>query len=209
MGKYMRKSNKGSDVSGVGGPPRFFGGVLTRAKTLALKKAGVVPAPVGDGGAYIQLRSRRLERPVLGVEQKKRRGPSEARARAEEKLGDGSGGEVGSGQLGGDLGSRGSGGGNALPFEANGREEREASFCSSPRNQNVVRTSGSVTRAVNSTEDNGIVLNPVLVPTPHEFEAFFSEAEESQRQQFIKKYNFDPLEEKPLPGRYEWVKVDP
>lgn len=37
---------------------------------------------------------------------------------------------------------------------------------------------------------------------------FFSGAEEEQQKQFIDKYNFDPVNEQPLPGRFEWEKVD-
>lgn len=38
---------------------------------------------------------------------------------------------------------------------------------------------------------------------------FFAGAEEEQQKQFIDKYNFDPVNDKPLPGRYEWEKLDP
>lgn len=110
-------------------------GVLTRAKTLALKKLGLLPAesPAQEngGGSFIQLRSRRLERPVLGKKtKKKKRGPTKAaRARAENQ----GGGDVvvrnGSGQLvveireqgSGGVGSQGSVGGNASPLQQNER----------------------------------------------------------------------------------------
>lgn len=128
----MNKSNKtASEVSVMEGPqnPKSspFVGVLTRAKTLALKKLGLLPAdsPAPEkGGSYIQLRSRRLQRPVVGKKQKKKKkGPTKAaRARAENQ---GGGADVvvenGSGQLG--VGSPGSVGGNALPLQQNERFE--------------------------------------------------------------------------------------
>ncbi|KAE8717551.1 hypothetical protein F3Y22_tig00110044pilonHSYRG00170 [Hibiscus syriacus] len=38
---------------------------------------------------------------------------------------------------------------------------------------------------------------------------FFALAEVDQKRQFIEKYNFDPAKDKPLPGRYQWEKMDP
>lgn len=38
---------------------------------------------------------------------------------------------------------------------------------------------------------------------------FFAGAEEEQQKIFIEKYNFDPVTDKPLPGRFEWRKLDP
>ncbi|KAG0559423.1 hypothetical protein M758_10G100500 [Ceratodon purpureus] len=40
--------------------------------------------------------------------------------------------------------------------------------------------------------------------TPSDVEEFLSELEQSNHQRFIDRYNFDPVKEKPLPGRFEW-----
>ncbi|KAH7415051.1 hypothetical protein KP509_14G025100 [Ceratopteris richardii] len=40
-----------------------------------------------------------------------------------------------------------------------------------------------------------------------EIEDFFSQAERELQRNFIKRYNFDPMNDTPLPGRYEWVQV--
>ncbi|URD83666.1 cyclin-dependent kinase inhibitor [Musa troglodytarum] len=42
----------------------------------------------------------------------------------------------------------------------------------------------------------------------HEMEEFFAAAEQLQQRIFLERYNFDPVTEHPLPGRYEWVKGD-
>eukprot|EP00250_Pteridium_aquilinum_P007373 c17105_g1_i1 orf=340-1458(+) len=39
-----------------------------------------------------------------------------------------------------------------------------------------------------------------------EIESFFASAEQEERKRFINRYNFDPLTEKPLKGRYFWYK---
>ncbi|KFK32744.1 hypothetical protein AALP_AA6G283200 [Arabis alpina] len=44
-------------------------------------------------------------------------------------------------------------------------------------------------------------------PTVAEIDEFFAEAEKQLQTKFTKKYNFDFEKEKPLEGRYQWVKV--
>lgn len=44
-------------------------------------------------------------------------------------------------------------------------------------------------------------------PSPSEIEAFFEGAEERERRRFIERYNFDPMNERPLRGRYEWFSM--
>ncbi|KAK8966368.1 Cyclin-dependent kinase inhibitor 4 [Platanthera guangdongensis] len=46
------------------------------------------------------------------------------------------------------------------------------------------------------------------IPSSHEIEEFFSGAERLQQRTFMEKYNYDPVNDCPLPGRYEWVKLD-
>ncbi|KAG9136122.1 hypothetical protein Leryth_003749 [Lithospermum erythrorhizon] len=46
-------------------------------------------------------------------------------------------------------------------------------------------------------------------PSAKEMEDFFAAFEMQQDKHFAEKYNFDFKNETPLPGRYEWVKVEP
>lgn len=47
------------------------------------------------------------------------------------------------------------------------------------------------------------------IPTAREMEEFFSHAEQPQEHLFMEKYNFDIVNDLPLLGRYEWVRVMP
>ncbi|XP_010542982.1 PREDICTED: cyclin-dependent kinase inhibitor 4-like [Tarenaya hassleriana] len=86
-------------------------------------------------------------------------------------------------------------------FELEGRERttRESTPCSVMRNPETVRI---------QSEESLPVPGGRNLPTTHEMDEFFSGAEEEQQRQFIEKYNFDPVNEKPLPGRYKWKRVD-
>ncbi|KAE8691990.1 Cyclin-dependent kinase inhibitor 4 [Hibiscus syriacus] len=91
------------------------------------------------------------------------------------------------------------------------RGTRESTPCNLIRDPESIRTSGSsTTRPTSSTEANQRVHNSMRGhhPTVHEMDEFFSIAEEEQQRQFIQKYNFDPVNDKPLPGRYEWEKLN-
>jgi len=46
------------------------------------------------------------------------------------------------------------------------------------------------------------------IPTTHEMEEFFALAEQQQQRLFTEKYNFDVVNDLPLSGRYEWVRVN-
>ncbi|KAF2288873.1 hypothetical protein GH714_022513 [Hevea brasiliensis] len=92
-----------------------------------------------------------------------------------------------------------------------GRSTRESTPCSLIRDPETIITPGSTTRPASSTETSRRIQNSVHrhIPTAHEMDEFFAGAEEEQQRQFIEKYNFDPVKDKPLPGRYEWEKLDP
>ncbi|PWA54544.1 inhibitor/interactor with cyclin-dependent kinase [Artemisia annua] len=88
---------------------------------------------------------------------------------------------------------------------------RETTPCSLIRNPDVLRTPGSSTKPKRSTAHMYSVQNntlPRIVPLASEMEEFFTGPEKEQQRQFMEKYNFDPVNDKPLPGRYEWVKLD-
>ncbi|KAI6694021.1 hypothetical protein NL676_021731 [Syzygium grande] len=102
-------------------------------------------------------------------------------------------------------------GDNVLEFEGRERSTRESTPCSLIRDPEVVRTPSSTTRPTTLTETNRRIHNVGgrHIPTTHEMNEFFAGAEEEQQRNFIEKYNFDPVNDKPLPGRYEWQKLDP
>ncbi|KAK8518545.1 hypothetical protein V6N12_017691 [Hibiscus sabdariffa] len=99
---------------------------------------------------------------------------------------------------------------NILDIEVRERGTRESTPCSLIRNPENIRTPGSTTRPTSSAVTNQRVQNSTMrnIPTSNEMDEFFSLAEVDQQRQFIEKYNFDPVKDRPLPGRYQWEKVD-
>ncbi|KAL1294844.1 cyclin-dependent kinase inhibitor 5 isoform X1 [Arachis ipaensis] len=100
---------------------------------------------------------------------------------------------------------------NVLDFEGReSRNTRESTPCSLIRDPDIIRTPGSTTRPTCSTEAFRRADNAARrqIPTAHEMDEFFAEIEQAQQRQFMEKYNFDPVNEKPLPGRYEWEKLE-
>ncbi|KAK4356857.1 hypothetical protein RND71_022467 [Anisodus tanguticus] len=202
MGKYMRKSKTDREVSPIG--------VLTRAKTLALQKSRMVVSPAatgngGDGGSYLELRSRRLIKPftVLEGKRSKHKDPNlmiNPNPRSQEEGKD----CLGVKEM--EENENSCFGENLLEFEGSKRTTRESTPCSLIRDSDNIQTPpGSSTRRINGGVPNSMRAN---IPTAQEMDEFFTRAEEQQQRKFIEKYNFDPVNEKPLPGRYEWVEVD-
>ncbi|XP_076891830.1 cyclin-dependent kinase inhibitor 4-like [Bidens hawaiensis] len=199
MGKYIksRKSKSSSKEASLMQLPSL-GGVLTRAKTLALQKAAV--------GSYIQLRSRRLLKPNSPKKQQKEScgptNPNNNKVRVAnldnlkpvEKLSD----------------DEGSIGENVLEIEARGRTTRETTPCSLIRDPDAIKIPSSSTKSKKPVETKQRVQNTTYmqIPSGSEMDEFFIGPEKLQQQLFIEKYNFDPVNDKPLPGRYEWVKLD-
>ncbi|KAG8636866.1 cyclin-dependent kinase inhibitor 5 isoform X4 [Manihot esculenta] len=110
-----------------------------------------------------------------------------------------------------DLGIEASFGENVLEIEGSERGTRESTPCSLIRDPETIRTPGSTTRHASSAETSRRMQDSMRrhIPTANEMDEFFAGAEEEQQRQFIEKYNFDPVKDKPLPGRYEWEKLDP
>ncbi|XVF65136.1 hypothetical protein PTKIN_Ptkin09bG0222500 [Pterospermum kingtungense] len=263
MGKYIRKAKTAGEVA-VMEVSQSSLGVRTRAKTLALQRlqkssASAPLATTGGGdGSYLQLRSRRLEKPPIAVQhhdskrqkQQQHQGSkkescgqnpnpiSDSRVRvssgsdsvAEKKEGEvdreeeiklaGNGNDdvINYSNTNNDNneskdfgGVEASFGENVLDIEARERSTRESTPCSLIRDPESIRTPGSTTRPTCIAEANQRVQNSIHqhIPMAHEMDEFFSVAEEEQQKQFIEKYNFDPMKDKPLPGRYQWEKVDP
>ncbi|KAL1220480.1 Cyclin-dependent kinase inhibitor 4 [Cardamine amara subsp. amara] len=93
------------------------------------------------------------------------------------------------------------------------RTTRESTPSSLIRKPEIIASPGSSTKLNNCTSESNQREESLSgshrhLPTTPEMEEFFSGAEEEQQKQFIEKYNFDPVNEQPLPGRFEWKKVD-
>ncbi|AEC08728.1 unnamed protein product [Arabidopsis thaliana] len=93
------------------------------------------------------------------------------------------------------------------------RTTRESTPCSLIRRPEIMTTPGSSTKlnicvSESNQREDSLSRSHRRRPTTPEMDEFFSGAEEEQQKQFIEKYNFDPVNEQPLPGRFEWTKVD-
>ncbi|KAD5508896.1 hypothetical protein E3N88_16599 [Mikania micrantha] len=232
MGKYMRRKSKISGEVSLMEVPSLAG-VLTRAKTLALKNSAV--ASTGSGaGSYIQLRSRRLVKPNCPNSPKKQKEscvltkPNKLRVvnsstlKAESVKSVGSVKNlIGKDEIRQEIGSKdavnlgigdeeGSFGENILEIEGTGRTTRETTPCSLIRDPDAINVPGSSTKSTRPTESKYRIQNttPRHIPSTSEMDEFFTGSEMQQQRLFIEKYNFDPVNDKPLPGRYEWMKLD-
>ncbi|XP_004492301.1 cyclin-dependent kinase inhibitor 4 [Cicer arietinum] len=213
MGKYMKKSKIAGDVAAViMETPSHAStvGVRTRAKTLALQKLPASSPQHTDSSAYLQLRSRRLRkvpppppprRESASVENSRLREYSvKTSSQSVEKLGDFCAEEENV-----DFSLEGSFGENFLEIEGRDRSTRESTPCSLIRDSSVIHTPGSTTR---QRTRRIIHEHPQRnIPTSLEMDEFFALAEKQQQAIFMDKYNFDVVNDVPLPGRYEWVPV--
>ncbi|CAH1452948.1 unnamed protein product [Lactuca virosa] len=220
MGKYMRRKSKTTGEVSLMEVPSL-GGVLTRAKTLALQKASAAVASIG-AGSYIQLRSRRLVKPTSEKKQKETgaltnpnkaslRGANSSRLKVDEKLFYEELEIRQKTEIKGTVDfeiddEEGSFGENMVEMEGRGRSTRETTPCSLIRNPDIIRTPGSSTKPNRKNRVQNTTARPI--PSTTEMDEFFTEPEKHQQRVFMEKYNFDPVNEKPLNGRYEWLKVD-
>uniref|UniRef100_A0A7N0UH75 Cyclin-dependent kinase inhibitor n=1 Tax=Kalanchoe fedtschenkoi TaxID=63787 RepID=A0A7N0UH75_KALFE len=221
MGKYIKKSTPKSDVAAME-IPLSSTGVRTRAKTLALQKlqrhTPPLPAanPVYDESSYLQLRSRRLRK----LQPLRQPGdpefdscPNFSSRRAGLSLVVKKGSGNGTVELEiGDLDASFSE--NDLNFEAEQIRDstsRESTPCNSVRGADTFSTPGSTARLPRLSLSHARVQNatPQVMPTASEIEEFFALAEQHQHRIFLEKYNFDVVSGRPMPGRYEWVPVNP
>ncbi|KAI7748266.1 hypothetical protein M8C21_000380 [Ambrosia artemisiifolia] len=198
MGKYLRKPKVNSDVVAVMDVSQSssLGGVRTRAKTLALQKlqASKTIDTQPHELSYLQLRSRKLQKPPCCRQQNPNvRGFEEIKIEANC-----------------DLGSQQTSFGdnnNNLDFDSRERGTRESTPCSFIRDSNDAITPGSSTRPTDRHASNRIAQR--MMPSAQEIEGFFALHAQEQQRLFSEKYNFDVVNEKPLKGRYEWVRVRP
>ncbi|KAJ8506342.1 hypothetical protein OPV22_007228 [Ensete ventricosum] len=188
-------------------------GVRTRARALAAAAAAAQDSSL----AYLELRSRRLEKPlplVPACKPKSNPSPKLTSQRANRSSVSNSR-SAGSGRMRRCL-DRGEGaspcvqvsfGENFLESES---REREMTPCSSIRDSATAVTPGSTTTSSYSIAGHRRMQNlmPENFPTDREIEEFFVGLEKLQQQIFIEKYNYDPVNDHPLRGRYEWVEID-
>ncbi|KAJ6734475.1 CYCLIN-DEPENDENT KINASE INHIBITOR 4-RELATED [Salix purpurea] len=200
MGKYMRKAKTTNDVAVLD----MSYGVRTRAKTLALKKQQALKlhsssaTPPSSPAGYLQLRSRRLEKKAT---------PSSIIASWLYKEAATETGCVDWNFKMLDLTLR-----LLRPhFGYFLLSTRESTPCNLTRGTEDARTPGSSTKPSSPAESSHRLQNSMrrCIPTTHEMDEFFGPAEEEQLRRFTEKFNFDPVSDKPLPGRYEWEKLDP
>lgn len=232
MGKYMKKSKTTTTTTTATAnevSPTSSLGVRTRARTLALQQrrlqqgtnSSSPPTPPSSPAAYLQLRNRRLLKSLVARDEKEKgengvcsvqnpnSNPSLVNSESAEDAGnnaaDCEGGENGDDGVGA-AAVEACFGENVLDSEARGRSTRESTPCSLIRNSDSIHTPGSTTRPVGAAEairrSEGSMRR--RIPTTQEIEEFFAGLEKEQQKQFIEKYNFDPVNDTPLPGRFEW-----
>ncbi|KAJ0581241.1 putative cyclin-dependent kinase inhibitor domain-containing protein [Helianthus annuus] len=217
MGKYLRKPKLTTDVVAHMDLSQSSLGVRTRAKTLALQKlqaAGITQSTPPERHcelSYLQLRSRKLEKPPCCRQQN----PNlVVRSGGSGSVGPGSDNVSVRGleevEAVCDFGSEETSlGENNVDFDGIQRElilvlcTRESTPCSFIRGSDDITTPGSSTKPTDRHASNRII------PCAHEIEEFFAFHAQEQQRLFTEKYNFDIVNEKALNGRYEWVRVQP
>ncbi|KAK8521743.1 hypothetical protein V6N12_066329 [Hibiscus sabdariffa] len=212
----MKKSKITGDIAVMEVSHQSTMGSRTRAaKTLALQRLSKTTPPSSGSPAhgvglnsdvssfsYLQLRSRRLEKsasPVSSKMKQRQQGKGSGFGEGGKK----NGGKESEGCFGNREFVVGVGICCGTTEEACFGEHRDRSTRgSSPCSLMDFET----TAAPTSTHRKG---PERFIPTAQEMEEFFACAEQQQQWQFIEKYNFDIVNDLPLPGRYEWVKIMP
>ncbi|XP_008789443.2 cyclin-dependent kinase inhibitor 5-like [Phoenix dactylifera] len=231
MGKDMRKAKISGAVAVMEVPNQSSVGVRTRARTLALQR---LQKPTADPASYLELRSRRLEKPFVATAArakevcKEKPSPSpKSSSNASSKGSTSPGGQLAEGLV--NSGSAGSVSarscclkkGDASPEievsyrdnfleHESGRNARETTPCSLIREPESIEAPSSTNKPTKSTGNSRRARNSTGRDTlaALELEEFFAGAEQPQQRQFAEKYNYDPVTDQPLPGRYEWMKLD-
>ncbi|KAL0889926.1 hypothetical protein Bca101_013909 [Brassica carinata] len=193
MGKYMKKSKVTNNDTEPTEPTSL--GVRTRAaKTLALKRlnsSASDPALAGDSSCYLQLRSRRLEKPPALTEPKQPQRIRESSSKG--RVNSGSGSVRVAQSCDGDecFGkSEAFCGENSPDFESR-QSTRESTPCNFAEDLEIIVTPGSSTKSMRTVTRDCLRDRDYSVPSTSELE----------------EYNFDIVNDVPLTGRYEWVQV--
>uniref|UniRef100_A0A0D9VPB0 Cyclin-dependent kinase inhibitor n=1 Tax=Leersia perrieri TaxID=77586 RepID=A0A0D9VPB0_9ORYZ len=209
MGKYMRKGKVSGEVAVMEVAGALLG-VRTRSRTLALQRSPQKPPEKGEGdpsaAEYLELRSRRLEKPPPHTPPAKEKEVAHARGRAVSAVRRASpvvAEEFEAAEVEVSFGD------NVLDFDAMDRSTRETTPCSLIRSSEMISTPGSTTKTNNSMSSRRRMETVCrYVPSSLEMEEFFAAAEQQQHQAFRERYNFCPVTDCPLPGRYEWARLD-
>ncbi|EAY88461.1 hypothetical protein OsI_09928 [Oryza sativa Indica Group] len=232
MGKYMRKGKVSGEVAvmEVGGA---LLGVRTRSRTLALQRTtssqkppekgeGDPGAGAGAGAEYLELRSRRLEKPPPAHAAGQGEGDrQEGFRRRREDAGGAASGPRSSRRRSRCPSATTFLTSTATPWRVGtlafenvclqcSRSTRETTPCSLIRSSEMISTPGSTTKTNTSMSSRRRMETSVCryVPSSLEMEEFFAAAEQQQHQAFRERYNFCPVNDCPLPGRYEWTRLD-
>ncbi|CAN6290741.1 unnamed protein product [Urochloa humidicola] len=208
MGKYMRKAKVSGEVAVMEVPGGALLGVRTRSRTLALQRAQRPPLDKGEAeeaaGDYLELRSRRLEKPHK--EQQQQPPPPPAHKRGAGRKAAAAPPALAEDDVEASFGE------NVLDFDAMERSTRETTPCSLIRSSDMISTPGSTTKSKNSNSMTSRrrmeAATCRFIPSSLEMEEFFAEAEQQGQHTFREKYNFCPVNDCPLPGRYEWERLD-
>ncbi|KAJ8534581.1 hypothetical protein K7X08_016309 [Anisodus acutangulus] len=219
MGKYLRKAKITGDVA-VMEVSQATLGVRTRARTLALQRlqssTTTTPPPSSSDTCYLQLRSRRLEKPKTKVSEEHPESDSRQNSKpishSRFLVSSAKSGSVSISQKDGfeDVKNRGRVTEDVDDLEPRDRSTRESTPCSLVREADAMVNSGSVTRQTELNTTAQRTRNSILrnIPSVHEIEEFFTFAEQQQQHLFMEKYNFDVANDLPLSGRYEWIRVN-
>ncbi|XP_068662626.1 cyclin-dependent kinase inhibitor 5-like [Aristolochia californica] len=237
MGKYMRKAKMTGEVA-VMEVSQSSLGVRTRARTLAMQKPAVNPVTVASGCYLELRSRRLLKQVVPQDAKKIKEPACKEKANPIPRLvsallDSGSlssvslgclkkngGADVVEGPLSkvppvegtpeNQVGLEVSFGENILDTEGRERSVRETTPSSLIRASETPETPGSTTRPTASSASQRRIHSTMCrnIPTTNEMEEFFAGAELQQQRILTEKYNFDPVNDLPLPGRYEWVRLD-
>ncbi|KAK2455644.1 Cyclin-dependent kinase inhibitor family protein [Trifolium repens] len=210
MGKYMKKSKPKSELTLVDSTSTTYLGVRTRAKTLALQKSNPQNHDLSlSADSYLQLRSRRLYRSPIAQHSNKKEKNKPQIQNPKSPNGD-CGSEEKPVQQSSNV-EDASFAENVLVFEGRERSTRETTPDHLIRVPNTVRTPSSSTKRTFPTEAHRgpEQASRSVTMSMQKFDEFYAKHEAAEQKAFMEKYNFDPVTETPLPGRYEWEKMTP
>ncbi|XP_068665886.1 cyclin-dependent kinase inhibitor 5-like [Aristolochia californica] len=237
MGKYMRKAKMTGEVA-VMEVSQSSLGVRTRARTLAMQKPAVNPTTVASSCYLQLRSRRLLKQVVPHEAKKTKEPGCKEKANPIPRLVSASlnSGSVRPVSLGcpkkngdadvvegplstvppvegspeNEVGLEASFGENILDTEGRERRFRETTPSSLIRASENPGTPSSTTRPTTLSASQHRIHGTMCrnIPTTNEMEEFFADAELQQQRIFTQKYNYDPVNDLPLPGRYEWAPLD-
>ncbi|RZR97532.1 hypothetical protein BHM03_00026727 [Ensete ventricosum] len=180
MGKYMRKAKVSGEVAVMEVSHQSSVGVRTRARTLA------AAAAQDSSRAYLELRSRRLEKPLPPPSAcKPCKDTSKPKPNASSKTDSRFSSQKSSPNRRSNSGSVDSVSTRrcSAAVEAEAPPDAEVSF-----GENILEADSRDRWVLIEYMNSSLFFFPSLA--------------------IVSRYNFDPVNDHPLPGRYEWVKVD-